>query len=134
MANPFANRASKFSVPLSPLVTASVAASVHTASGTDTLSPVLADSSTAAKFNYGMLRVRTRAVSAAVTAQLEVEITDGVTTETVLILTPATVAGDAIEMVIPIVSDLNISSVALNWTLGGTIGTGITVDAELYGN
>ncbi|HEV2521039.1 MAG TPA: hypothetical protein VGT24_01550 [Candidatus Acidoferrales bacterium] len=134
MANPFLNQCSKYSLPLFPLVTASVAASTHTASGSDTLTVTLQDNATAASFHNGVLRVRTRSVSAACTAQLEVEITDGTTTETALIQTPATVAGDAIEIVVLICSDLNVNSVALNWTLGGTVGTGITVDAELFGN
>lgn len=134
MANPFVNQVEKFALPLQPLVTASVANSAHTSSpATDTLSPVLMDSATAAKFNFGVLRVRTRAVSAAATTSLTVNITDGTTTETVAVIA-ATPAGIAIETIIPIVSDLNISSVALVWTIAGTIGTGITVDAELFGN
>lgn len=133
MANPFLNTASKLAFPMYPLVTASVAASAHTASANDTLSPTLQDNTTAATFQNGILRIRTRAVSAACTTALAITFTDGTTTESIPIAY-AVGAGLALELTIPIVTDLLVSSVTLAWTLGGTVGTGITVDAELFGN
>jgi len=134
MANPFANTASKFSLPQFPLVTASVAASAHTTNGaTDALALTLQDNTTSATARNLILRVRTRSVSAACTTGLTVTITDGTTTETVAI-EPASAAGAAVEYVIPIITDLFVTTVTLTWALAGTIGTGITVDAEVFGN
>ena len=134
MANPFLNTASKFSVPMFPLVTASVAASTHTSSGTtDALALTLQDNTTSATARNLILRVRTRAVSSACTTALTVTITDGTTIEQVYQM-PASGAGVALELTIPIITDEFVTTVTLTWTLAGTIGTGITVDAEVFGN
>lgn len=81
----------------------------------------------------GRLHVGLSGPAATTTCQITVKISDGTTTSEVLPITPATAAGDSLDYLVDILSDLAVTSITITYTLAGVATTG-TANLDFAGN
>lgn len=126
MANPFTYAVEKFATGYgAPSVQQNLTAALTaTATKTLALSPGC---------HSGRLHVGLSGPAATTTCQITVKITDGTTTSEVLPITPATAAGDSLDYLLDIVSDLAFNSISITYTLAGAATTG-TANLDFAGN
>jgi hypothetical protein len=84
------------------------------------------------KIRSGFLRIRTKSVNGSSLCQFKAKADDDSTTQVILPQTNTTAAGEAVDFVIPLHSDLDIQDVTVEMLV--TADGNITLDAEVAGS